>query len=71
MFLCDLREHTSVLAWGFWDNGHKLGVLKGTQSSLHSQEALSPMWLSVEVKAGRAILELASPLEAPAVTQLS
>lgn len=30
MFLRDLREGSSVLAWGFCDKGHKLRVLKGT-----------------------------------------
>lgn len=73
MFLRDLREGLSVLAWGFCDKGHKLGVLKGTH--IHRctvTQALSPMWLSVgEVKVGRANLELASPLEAPEATQLS
>lgn len=28
MFLRDLREGSSMLAWGFCDKGHKLGVLK-------------------------------------------
>lgn len=73
MFLRDLREGSSVLAWGFCDKGHKLGVSKGTH--IHRctvTQALSPMWLSVgEVKVGRANLELASPLEAPEATQLS
>lgn len=55
MFLGDLREDTSILAWGFCGKWPQTWCFRRTHTHLCSPETLNLLWLSVEkVKVGRA-----------------